>query len=163
MFLKHYVGLEEDMVLSIIELLDTTETEGYVVEDAIGNMFKFKSLKYSLIKSLRPLLHSLQQYNSYEELIENQSFEDCKETIQENINMNVSKYLDILASVKDKFIEDSNYEDLKQEILTTYKASLEKKLLETFENFFEKENFDNLKKIKPIDLTSKIKDITLAH
>lgn len=78
MFLKHYVGLEDDMVLSIIELLDTTETEGYVVEDAIGNMFKFKSLKYSLIKSLRPLLHSLQQYNSYEELIENQSFEDIK-------------------------------------------------------------------------------------
>jgi len=28
MFLKHYVGLEEDMVLSIIELIDTVETEG---------------------------------------------------------------------------------------------------------------------------------------
>lgn len=163
MFLKHYVGLEEDMVLSIIELLDTVETEGYVVEDAIGNMFKFKSLKYSLIKSLRPLLHSLQQYNSYEELIENQFLEDCKETIQENISMNVSKYLDILASVKDKFIEEVDYEDLKQEILTTYKASLEKKLLEIFESFFEKENFDNLKKIKPIDLTTKIKDIVLTH
>lgn len=163
MFLKHYVWLEEDMVLSIIELLDTTETEGYVVEDAIGNMFKFKSLKYSLIKSLRPLLYSLQQYNSYEELIENQSFEDCKETIKENISMNISKYLDILASVKDKFIEEADYEDLKQEILTTYKASLENKLLEIFESFFEKENFVNLKDIKPIDLTAKIKDIVLTH
>ena len=163
MFLKHYVWLEEDMVLSIIELLDTVETEGYVVEDAIGNMFKFKSLKYSLVKSLRPLLHSLQQYNSYEELIENQSFEDCKAIIKENVNMNVSKYLDILASLKDKFIEEADYEDLKEEILTSYKASLEKKLLEIFESFFEKENFDNLKKIKPIDLTSQIKDIVLTH
>lgn len=163
MFLKHYVWIENDMIQSIIELIDTSEIEGYVVEDAIGNMFKFKSLKYSLIKSLRPLLHSLQQYNSYEELIKNQSLKNCKEIIKENINMNISKYLDILASVKEKFSIETEYENLKQEILTTYKTNLTNKLFKIFESLFEKENFSSLKNIKPIDLTTKIKDIVLTH